>query len=128
MARYLRLRELQREVEEALNVVESWNRANSVIRYGKGGDFATNHRAQQEMGMQCLRIMQAALVFVNTLMLQDVLADPRWEEVLTPEDRRGLTPLFWLHVLPYGEVKLNMNTRLTLGAATSQPLGGRLNR
>jgi TnpA family transposase len=121
VARYLRLREVQREVEEALNVIESWNRANSVIRYGKGGDFATNRRDQQEMGMLCLRIMQAALVYVNTLMLQDVLADPKWEGILTPEDRRGLTPLFWLHVLPYGEVKLNMGTRLALGNGT--PLG-----
>jgi hypothetical protein len=73
------------------------------------------------MGMLCLRIMQAALVYVNTLMLQDVLADPKWEGILTPEDRRGLTPLFWLHVLPYGEVKLNMGTRLALGNGT--PLG-----
>jgi len=29
----------------------------------------------------------------------------------------GLTPPFWLHVLPYGEVKLNMNSRLTLGGS-----------
>jgi TnpA family transposase len=28
------------------------------------------------MGALCLRILQASLVFVNTLMLQDVLADP----------------------------------------------------
>ena len=28
------------------------------------------------------------------------------------EDRRGLTPLFWSHVLPYGEVKLNMTSSL----------------
>ncbi len=47
-------------------------------------------------------------------MLQDVPADPEWEDVPL-EDRRGLTPLFWSHVLPYGEVKLNMNSRLTLG-------------
>jgi Tn3 transposase DDE domain len=54
---------------------------------------------------------------VNTLMLQDVLDDPEWEDVLTPEDRRGLTPLFWSHVLPYGEVKLNMRSRLTLSGS-----------
>jgi TnpA family transposase len=95
--------------------VESWNRANSVIFYGKGGDLATNRRDEQEMSVLCLRILQAALVYVNTLMLQDVLADPDWPEVLTLEDRRGLTPLFWAHVLPYGEVKLNMASRLTLG-------------
>jgi hypothetical protein len=49
--------------------------------------------------------------YVNTLMLQDVLAEPDWTELLTTEDRRGLTPLFWQHVLPYGEVKLHMTAR-----------------
>ena len=29
----------------------------------------------------------------------------------------GLTPLFWLHVLPYGEVNLDMTSRLDLGMA-----------
>ena len=48
-------------------------------------------------------------------MLQDLLAEPEWAGVLTVEDQRGLTPLFWSHVLPYGEVKLNMTSRLSLG-------------
>lgn len=65
--------------------------------------------------MLCLRICQAALVYPNVLMIQDILADPEWDGVLTAEDERGLTPLFWSHVLPYGEVKLNMNSRLALG-------------
>src|SRR5437867_3704379 len=47
VARYLRNRDLQREINEGLNVVESWNRANSVIFYGKGGDIATNRRDEQ---------------------------------------------------------------------------------
>ncbi|SLH99252.1 Uncharacterised protein [Mycobacteroides abscessus subsp. abscessus] len=50
------------------------------------------------------------MVYVNTLMIQDVLADPDWDAV-----QRGLTRLFWSHVLPYGKVELNMNTRLALG-------------
>lgn len=116
LARYLRSRELQREIHEGLNVVESWNRTNSVIFYGKGGDLATNRRDEQEMSVLCLRILQAALVYVNTLMIQDLLAEPEWDQVLTEEDRRGLTPLFWAHVLPYGEVKLNMARRLSLTA------------
>jgi hypothetical protein len=62
-----------------------------------------------------LVIVQAAIVYVNTLMVQEVLAVPEWEGVLTTEDRRGLTPLFWNHILPYGEVRLNMTTRLALG-------------
>lgn len=115
IARYLRTRDLQREINEGLNVVESWNRANSVIFYGKGGDIASNRHDEHEMAVLCLRILQAALVYVNTLMVQDVLADPEWAALLTAEDQRGLTPLFWTHVLPYGEVRLDMTRRLTLG-------------
>ncbi len=117
MARYLRERELQREINEGLNVMESWNRANSVIFFGKGGDIATNRRDEQELSVLCLRVLQAALVYVNTLMVQDFLADDDWSESLTGEDRRGLTPLFWAHVAPYGEVELDMHSRLALGAA-----------
>ena len=85
--------------------------------FGKNSEIASNRRDEQEMSVLCLRILQAAMVYVNTLMLQDVLADPDWDDALTDADLRGLTPLFWSHVLPYGEVKLNMNTRLTLGGS-----------
>ncbi|CAM5539461.1 Tn3 family transposase (plasmid) [Streptomyces viridifaciens] len=117
VARYLRDRALQREIEEGLNVVEAWNRANAVIYYGKGGEISTNRREEVEMAALCLRILQASLVYVNTLMLQDVLAEPAWAELLGPADRRGLTPLFWSHVRPYGEVRLDLATRLALGSA-----------
>jgi hypothetical protein len=56
----------------------------------------------------CLRVLRSAVVYVNALMLQDILAEPEWEDALTPEDRRGLTPLFWTHIAPYGEVRLDM--------------------
>jgi TnpA family transposase len=115
VARYLRHRDLQREINEGLNVVESWNRANSIIFFGKGGDIATNRREEQELSLLCLRVLQAALVLVNTLTVQDVLADEQWAAQLTDADRRGLTPLFWTHVAPYGEVKLDMTSRLALG-------------
>ncbi len=103
------------------------NGANSVIYYGKGGEIASNRHDEQEMTALCLRILQAALVYVNTLMLQDVLAEDDWTAILTPEDRRGLTPLFWQHVLPYGEVKLDMTARLNIrtttpGDASTQPV------
>jgi len=91
----------------------------SQIFYGKGGDLATNRRDEQEMSVLCLQILQAALVYVNTLMIQDLLAEPEWADALTAEDQRGLAPLFWSHVLPYGEVKLNMTSRLPLSTSSS---------
>jgi hypothetical protein len=82
---------------------------------GKTGELASNSRDEQELSVLCLRITQAALVFVNILMIQDLLDDPDCADILaTDADMRGLTPLFWEHVLPYGEVKLNMTNRLTL--------------
>jgi len=47
-------------------------------------------------------------------MIQDVLADPAWRSLLTAEDRRGLTPLFWTHMSPYGVFRLQMDQRLAL--------------
>jgi hypothetical protein len=57
------------------------------------------------------------LSVLGRTVVQDLLAEPEWADALAPEDRRGLTPLFWSHVLPYGEVKLNMTSRLTLRAS-----------
>lgn len=66
MARYLRDRELQREVGEGLNVLESHNRRQSIILYGKGGELATNCRDERELTVACLQVLQAALVYINT--------------------------------------------------------------
>ncbi|MEV3961710.1 Tn3 family transposase [Nocardia sp. NPDC050193] len=115
LARYLRSRELQREINSGLTVVEAWNGANSITFYGKNSEMASNRRDEQRMSVLCLRIRQAALVYVNVLMIQDIRDDPDSPIELGTEDERGLTPLFWSHVLPYGEVKLNMNSRLVLG-------------
>jgi TnpA family transposase len=62
VARFLRSRELQREITEGLNIVEAFNGANSVIYYGKGGEIASSRQDEQEMTVLCLRILQAALV------------------------------------------------------------------
>ncbi|MGY4544160.1 TnpA family transposase [Arthrobacter sp. UYNi723] len=57
---------------ERLNIVEAFNGANSVISDGKGGEIASKRHDEQEMTVLCQRILQAALVYVNTLMLQVV--------------------------------------------------------
>jgi hypothetical protein len=103
------------ETEAGLNVVEAWNDANAVICYGCGGDISTNRREEVEMTARCLRILQAALIHVNTLMFQDVLVGQARAGLLGEADRRGLTPLFWQHVRPYGEARLDMGSRLSIG-------------
>jgi Tn3 transposase DDE domain len=53
-------------------------------------------------------------VYVNTLMLQRVLAEPAWMARMTPADTRALTPLVWGHVSPYGAFDLDLEQRLDL--------------
>ena len=64
--------------------------------------------------VHALHLLQSCLVYVNTLMLQRVLAEPAWMARMTPADARGLTPLVWSHVSPYGAFDLDMEQRLDL--------------
>ena len=50
LARWLRDRDLQRETESGLNVVENYNGVNDYIRFGKRGELASNRREEQELG------------------------------------------------------------------------------
>lgn len=111
---YLHSEELHREINEGLNVVENWNSANSFIFYGKGGEIATNRLEDQEMAVLSLHLLQNCLVYINTIMLQSILSDRKWCDLMTPEDLRALTPLVYTHVNPYGTFRLNMSERLPL--------------
>jgi len=117
LCRYLHEEALRREIQEGLNVVENRNSANSFIFYGRHGEIATNRREDQEIAMLALHLLQISLVYVNTLMIQDVLRDPVWLARLTAEDYRALTPLIYSHVSPYGTFQLDMSTRLPIAEA-----------
>ncbi len=114
LCRYLGEGALRREIHEGLNVVETWNSANGFIFFGKGGEVASNRLEDQEVSIHALHLLQSCLVYVNTLMLQRVLAEPAWIARMTPADARALTPLVWGHVSPYGAFDLDLEQRLDL--------------
>ena len=114
LCNYLDSEEIRREVNEGLNVVERWNGVNDFIFYGKGGEFASNRLENQELSVLSLHLLQICLVYVNTLMIQRVLAQPHWEKRLNQRDLRAITPLIFSHVNPYGTFKLDLNERIEL--------------
>jgi len=62
--------------------------------------------------MLALHLLQNCMVYINTLMLQQVLAAPQWSGNLVARDLRALTPLIWEHVNPYGRFELDMQSGL----------------
>ena len=101
-------------------MVENWNSANGFIFYGKSGEIATNRHDEQEAAALALHLLQASLVYVNTLMLQRILTDQTWFAKRKPEDFRALSPLIYHHINPYGTFELDLAKRLPLVAASSR--------
>src|SRR5438132_2029473 len=114
LCQYLQSEALRREINTGLNVIENWNGANSFIFYGKSGDFATNRLDEQELAALSLHLLQICLVYVNTLLIQQVLSEPRQFQQMKQEDLRALTPLIYSHVTPYGTFRLNLTERIPI--------------
>jgi TnpA family transposase len=112
LCRYLRQEAFRREINEGLNVVENWNSANGFVFFGKSGEIATNRVDEQEISVLALHLLQASLVYVNTRMMQSVLSESKWADRMTVEDYRGMTPLIYGHINPYGRFDVNLNSRI----------------
>ena len=95
------------------------NSTNGFIFYGKGAELATNRQENQEIGLLGLHLLQTSLVYVNTLMIQQVLVDPARYEQMTNRDLSALSPLLTQHINPYGRFELDMETRLNIETAAA---------
>jgi TnpA family transposase len=114
LCRYLHDEALRREINDGLNVIEHWNSANDFVFFARRGELASNRHEDHELSMLSLHLLQNCMVFVNTLMLQQVLARPHWSDRLTPRDQQAITPLIWDHVNPYGRYELDMDSRIPI--------------
>lgn len=114
LCRYLSSEELRIQINDALNVVERVNGIMGFIFYGRLGELSTNKIADQELSLLCLHLLQVCMCYINTILIQTVLKDPKWAALLSVEDWRALSPLFHGHINPYGVLFLDMNSRIEI--------------
>ena len=114
LCKYLQQEELRIEINAGLNIVERLNGVMNFFFYGKLGEINSNDPDEQELSILCLHLLQACAVYINTLLIQEILSDPYWRNKLTPEDYRALSPLIHSHFNPYGTFLLDLAKRLMI--------------
>ena len=77
---YLADETVRREVHEGRQVIEHWNSGVEFIFYGKDSELTGDDREDQEISMLAMHLLQSSLVLVNTLIIQQILAEPEWAE------------------------------------------------
>lgn len=112
---YLQHESLRIEINEGLNVVERLNSVMNFFFYGKLGEINSNDPDEHELSILCLHLLQVCAVYINTLLIQEILADPNWRKRLTSEDYRAPSPLIHSHFNPYGTFLLDLVKRLMIG-------------
>jgi TnpA family transposase len=117
LCNYLPSQQLKGEVQAGLNVIENFNGTNDFIFYGRGGKFETNNPEAMEISMLCLHLLQNCLILINTLLLERTIEQESLNDLLSDEDFRALTPLFHVHVNPYGVFELSLEKDSFLEAA-----------
>lgn len=95
-----------------MNVVEQWNVADFVF-FARRGELASSRPEEHETSMLALHLLPNCLIYINTLMLQQV-PGLRWAERLRARDLDALTPLIREHVNPYSRFDLDLGARLPL--------------
>ena len=114
ICKYLISEDLRKEIDEALNVIENWHSGNKFIFFGKRGILSSNDEIDHELSILSLHLVQSSLVYINTLLLQQIIKEEQLEQLLTLEDKRAITPLFYHHVSQYGLYYLDMNERIPI--------------
>ena len=112
LCEYLESEDIRREIHEALNVVENCNSTVEFIFFARNSELSSNQLVNQEISILALHLLQVCLVYINTLMIQDVLSEENWIKQMQDEDFRALTPLIYQHVTPYGSFDLDMKKRI----------------
>lgn len=71
------------------------------------------HRADEQLPLQWAMGL-CAITFSRQSTDSVVVIGPRVPRPARPDERRGLSPLFWTNINPYGTFRLDMDHRIDI--------------
>jgi hypothetical protein len=74
-----------------------------------------------EVSVTALNLLQAAVGYVNAILVQRVRPEPLWQARLADAYQCGPPALFWSYLNPYGRFGLGMSTHLGAPSPLSAP-------
>ena len=108
------------DIHSSQNVVERVNGFMEFIFYGKLGEISSNKKQDQELAVLSLHLIQASLSYINTLFIQEILSDSKWQGRLSDDDFRALNTLMHSHLNPYGLFEIDMLSRIIIEKQSPQ--------
>ena len=79
-----------------LNLVENWNLANIFIFFTRRGIILLNNEADYELSILPLHLLQFLLMYINTLLLQQIIKEEFC--ILTLDDKKVITSFSYHYI------------------------------
>ena len=73
--------------------------------------------------MLCLHLLQACMVYINTLIIQQTIFKLDLLKKFGEADYRALTPLLSAHINPYGLFPIDFNSRISINTELRREVG-----
>lgn len=90
---------LRRNEQRALNRGEAYHQLRRSIAYAHGGRFRARSQHEQEVWNECSRLVGNAVVYYNSLILSEALAELESRGALTSaEILKRVSPVAWQHI------------------------------
>ncbi len=99
---------LRRNVQRALNRGEAYHQLRRAIAYAHGGRFRARSQNEQEVSNECSRLVGNAVIYYNSLILSEALAElERRGELGSADILKRVSPVAWQHINFYGRYQFD---------------------